>query len=148
MKPNGGCVTSVDGVELDYVKYGHYEFICEEYGAYEVIFYATDAWGNEASVGYAINIRNTNGPKITLSKAIPQTVSLGTFKIPTVRVTDDLTPTENIVIAVSLRYPDGTCFSVKEKSVKLTQKGKYLLTYLAIDGDGNISFLDSEFTVK
>jgi hypothetical protein len=94
-----------------------------------------------------VNIENTNAPEIMLSKAFPKTLKVGSkFTPPKVGLSDDTTEVSDIVLAISLHCPDGTFMSVSG-SVVLTQKGKYTLTYLALDADNNIAFLDCEFTV-
>lgn len=144
-----GFVTSIDGVRLYDAVYAEYRFICDEYGTYEVIFSARDEAGNASSVSYVINIVNRTPPIISLSRAFPSSVTAGkAFVIPKADITDDLTAAEDIAAAVLLRRSDGTYVSVNSDTLILSEKGDYAIIYMAVDADGNISFLDFEFTVN
>ena len=144
-----GFVTSSNGVRLYDAEYAEYSFICDEYGTYEVIFSARDGAENLSTVSYVVNIVNRTPPTISLSGMFPSSVTAGkAFAVPKANVTDDVTATENIVTAMLLRGPDGTYISVRADTLVLAKKGGYTFTYMAMDADGNISFLDFEFTVN
>ena len=147
--PNESFVKDLNGKTLNNVAVDQYQFKCEEYGAYEVIYTVTDFSGNSFSDSYFVYIINTTPPTIKLNATVASTYTVGsTLTIPTATYMDDRTAIEDIKYCVTLLAADGTCFAVEGTQITLNQRGKYILTYLAVDGDGNITFLDCEFTVN
>lgn len=153
--PNGDYVKDINGLTLNSVPYARYQFDLNSYGRYTITLVATDGAGNPSEIFYTENVVNTVGPTIHLSGNLPETVRAGTkFSPPAATATDDLTPSDQIVLRVFLQRPDGTVEQLTdsknpENKIEVTlTAGVYTLTYLAIDGDGNATFSDYTVTVK
>lgn len=153
--PKGDFVRDTEGLLLDSVPYAQYQFDLTEYGRYTVTLIATDGAGNTGEIFYTVNVANTVGPVIHLSRELPDTLRTGSkFSPPEAMAEDDLTPSDKIVIRVFLHRPDGTVEQLnnpKEPEAKIEvtlTAGVYTLTYLAIDSDGNATFADYTVTVK
>lgn len=139
----------VDGVTLQGVPYDNYEFDCSLYGKYTVTFTASDGAGNPGKLSYVVNVTNRTAPTITLNGTFPTELRAGeAFEIPSAEVADDLTSADDVLLSVFIHNADGTIDLIEPGSLTLSVKGKYTIIYVALDGDGNVTFDDYDIIVK
>lgn len=147
--PDKKYVTTADGITVQGVPYDNYEFECSLYGKYTVTLVAVDGAGNSGKLSYVVNVSNRIPPSIALGGAIPAEIKAGeTVEIPSAEVSDDLTPADEVKLSIFIRNADGTIDLIEPGSLTLSERGRYAITYVALDGDGNVTFVDYEIIVK
>ncbi len=157
--PSGAIVRDENGTEISGVPADKdYRFRITESGQYKVEYSAKDEAGNTATLNYGINILDKVAPTIKLAAAV-KTAKVGDkITIPEATITDDVTPSDKIIVYRTVRCPDGRLNVIGNSedetggdSVKTTYvytvrySGEYKFMILAMDEAGNQTL--AEFTV-
>lgn len=137
---NGKLLSGVDPTR-------DYTIKLESYGAYSFVYLSKDSSAKTTKYQVAITVVDQVAPIIELSKGYSQTLKPGTvLNIEKATVTDNVD--ENMEYSVMLKDPYGHIEQITGESVKLNEKGKYVLSYFAIDSSGNIATLKYNITVR
>ena len=124
-----------------------YTIKLESYGAYSFVYLSKDSSAKTTKYQVAITVVDQVAPIIELSKGYSSTLKPGTIlNIEKATVTDNVD--ENMEYSVMLKDPYGHIERITGESVKLTETGKYVLSYFAIDSSGNIATLKYNITVR
>lgn len=116
-------------------------FTARSYGTYQVEYEASDSAGNVLVQSFAIDIRDTIAPKLTLLGEIPKTVKIGQkIKLPGATVSDNVSVNIKVYMFVTDKY--GKISIVDNNIFIFTEKGKYVLRYYASDNDFNYVMTD------
>lgn len=146
----GKPVKSVDGVMLLNAPLKEYQFVLSEYGSYSIVYNVYDANGNSARGGNSFNVfvLDEIAPTLEINGDIPQEVGLGAnVTLPKATVSDNVTTELSYYVYVG--QPDGMNISCTQSlKFKATQKGIYVVTYLTVDEDGNLTVKKFTVTVK
>lgn len=144
-------LSTTDGNTLNGVSANRdYWLTAETYGLYTVEYTASDANGRAASFTYVLRINDNVVPTIEPVSAIANTAKIGsTLDIPTVKVSDNVTASENIRVYVNLTDVSGKIIRIHiGDTVKFDKTGKYVITYLAYDEANNVAIESYEIIVK
>ncbi len=110
-----------------------------QYGVYYVRYETTDASGRTKVVTMSAIVRDIASSEILFNSPLPDTVRAGTqIKLNDYTVKDNKDISE-VTVQVSVFRPDGTYSVVTDETIKLTDTGFYIFTYMALDGDNNIT---------
>ena len=147
-------------------------FELNEFGSYMVIYKATDSAGNSsAPFSRTIRVYDTIAPVITITGSLKSTYSLNaSVSIPKYTVTDNL---DDYVLDVFLILPNdeerlllvdengevtsyldkqdptyNNSFKVNSTTFRAEQRGRYIMRFVAYDGDFNKTVVELEFVVK
>lgn len=137
--PDGKNVKDVDGKELKEVDPStQYKFKIDQYGSYRLTYKASDGQNSTRSITYQIAIGDNHSPEISFEEEIPETITVGEkLTIPSVKITDNATKEDNITKYVTVRDPQGR-IKYETGSVEITEAGKYVVTFGAMDESGNV----------
>ena len=149
-----------------------HSFMLSEFGSYMVTYRATDAAGNN-SVPFSrvIRVYDTIAPVITINGSLKSSYSLNaSISIPKYTVTDNLGDyvldvflilpndeerllliDENGEVTSYLDKHDPTyndSFKVNSTTFRAEQRGRYIMRFVAYDGDFNKAVVEFEFVVK
>ena len=103
---------------------------------------------NETSVTYVINVFDPSKAELTFSKDMPTEVEANsTLELPEYTISDN-GDISKVVVSCCVYYPDGSLKVVKGNKVQITEKGTYVITYVVIDENNNVSFYEFEFVAK
>lgn len=145
--PSGNIVRSTDGILLTGVDPSlNYTIQLNAFGNWLVTYTAQDAAGTIANYSYAINVPDTEPPVILLEGAVSEGSVHTAIRLPSVQVSDNIT--EEPVLIVILRDPDGRMQSINGDTFTVSREGKYTLYYYALDEEGNCSVSSYEILVK
>ena len=138
--PDRKTVTAVDGTELSGVTPDKdYQIKIDKNGTYRITYQATDGRNETRAISRAITVMDNEGPKIELSEPVPTSTKVGdTLKFPEVTYSDNISEETDISGWVTVKYPSGVITDVKNE-LKFTEEGVYEITFLAVDGRGNMS---------
>lgn len=151
--PDGGKVTSEDGVELSGVApLTEYAFKLSQYGVYTVTYRAYDSLGgNMTQFTYTVTSRDDVAPVITYKSDPPQKCKKGTaFVLPDIEVTDNADDAADITVYKCVIPPRGMPSYLGEKSNSYIPKdtGVYTVVITAFDASGNASVVSFDVTVE
>ena len=125
-----------------------YKMKVDKYGAYSVKGKVYDEFGNSANVSITINAADDVAPTITLSE-ISATGQVGKFiKIAKATVTDNKDAAGDIKLKIFVTDSNLKTICLSEAGFVATVAGEYIVTYSAVDSDGNYSFATYTITVK
>ncbi len=132
---------TLDGTQIE-VENGAFKLT--EMGEYVVVYYATDEYGQTASLKRIINcVEDTEKPVISVDFTVT-TLEVGQeLVLPTATVTDNAD--ENLTAKIEV-FKDGEL--VAEASFVPTSSGIYAIKYTATDSAGNENFVTFEVLVK
>lgn len=157
--PSGAIVKDENGMEISGVSADKaYSFRITESGQYKVEYSTRDEAGNLSTLNYGINILDKVAPTIKLAKAV-KTAKVGDkITLPEAVITDDVTPSDKIIVYRTVRCPDGRLNvignsedNIGGNATKTTYvytfgyTGEYKFMILAMDEAGNQTL--AEFTV-
>lgn len=157
--PSGAIVKDENGTEISGVTADKtYSFRITESGQYKVEYSTRDEAGNLSTLNYGINILDKVAPTIKLAKTV-KTAKIGDkITLPEAVITDDVTPSDKIIVYRTVRCPDGRLNvignsedNIGENATKTTYvytfgyAGEYKFMILAMDEAGNQTL--AEFTV-
>lgn len=157
--PSGEIVKDENGIEISGVTADKaYSFRITESGQYKVEYSTRDEAGNLSTLNYGINILDKVAPTIKLAKTV-KTAKIGDkITLPEAVITDDVTPSDKIVVYRTVRCPDGRLNvignsedNIGGNATKTTYvytfgyAGEYKFMILAMDEAGNQTL--AEFTV-
>lgn len=157
--PSGAIVKDENGTEISGVTADKaYRFRITESGQYKVEYSTRDEAGNPSPLNYGINILDKVAPTIKLAKAV-KTAKVGDkITLPEAVITDDVTPSDKIIVYRTVRCPDGRLNvignsedNIGGNAMKTTYiytfgyAGEYKFMILAMDEAGNQTL--AEFTV-
>ena len=146
-------------------------FALNEFGSYMVIYKATDAAGNSSTFSRTIRVYDTIAPVINITGSVKDSYSLNaSISIPKYTVTDNLNDyvldvflilpndeerllivDENGDVTSYLSKDDPTyndSFKVNSNTFRAEQRGRYILRFVAYDGDFNKTVVEFVFVVK
>ncbi len=116
------------------------------YGVYYVSFSCADGNNQTSTIGYRLVVSDDVAPEIYTNASYAESYS-GKVYIYKAKAYDNIDG-ELSIIAI-LKAPDGDSRVVKMgQEVELTLKGKYVLTYYAMDQEGNVGTKAYEFINK
>ena len=143
--PDGGKVTSKDGVLLDgtCAVDREYTFVLDRLGRFNVRFYYTEN-GTRTPFNYSCNVIDSVAPTITVADRTYGEVVEAAYRVKvavaTYTVSDDVTDAKKIDAYVYVTYPSGLMKEVAGgKTFDTTEKGIYHVVYVAQDEQGNIA---------
>lgn len=145
--PDGDIVTSVDGVRMNKVPCDiEYEILCDKYGAYEVVYYGKDGVNKEQMTSYVLNVVDVEPPQISVEGNIHSAYSLGdTIQIPKMTTTDE----NGVALSyVMVENADGIVKIYKETTLTFNKKGKWVISYVAYDKEGNMAIVSYTVIVQ
>lgn len=137
--PDGKNVKDVDGKELkDVDPSTQYSFKVDQYGSYRLTYKASDGKNSTRNITYQIAIGDNHSPEISFEEEIPETITVGEkLTIPSVKITDNATKENDITKYVTVRDPQGRIKNASG-SVEITEAGRYVITFGAMDESGNV----------
>ena len=140
-KADGSYIMSPSSTDKEYsVK-------LDECGTYVIEYYALDYNENSKKVTFVITVFDNVKPELAFNGSIPTQVSINsTFDLPSYTVKDNDPST--VKVSCYVYYPNGEMKQVKNNKVNVTEKGRYVVTYLAIDANDNTAFYRFEFVAK
>lgn len=122
--------------------------VLNEVGTYVIEYKASDYNENETSITYVINVFDPSKPELIFSKDMPTQVEVNsTIELPDYTIVDN-GDISKVVVSCCVYYPDGSLKVIKGNKVQITEKGTYVLTYVVIDENNNVSFYEFEFVAK
>ncbi len=139
--PDGSVL--LDGATAD----KEYTLTMGQYGTYFIRYQVTDAKGRKKTVTMSAIVLDVAAPTLEFTKEIPQTVKVGTEISLNEYTVKDNKHSSGVLISISLFNPSGAYAEVKSDKVKLNDVGTYLLTYMAIDEDNNVTVYDFSIVV-
>lgn len=148
--PSGNVCTATDGTLMKAVRDfdKEYKIKVDKYGAYSVKGKVYDEFGNSANVSITINAADDVAPTITLSE-ISATGQVGKFiKIAKATVTDNKDAAGDIKLKIFVTDSNLKTICLSEDGFVATVTGEYIVTYSAVDSDGNYSFATYTISVK
>lgn len=160
--PSGEIAEDINGLSLKDVDPSvDYSLKLTMAGQYSVYYLAVDEEGNEGELLYTVNILDKVAPVVKLGNGV-KTAKVGdTIVLPDVTVSDDVTPSEKIVIYRTVRDPNGVLvvlgFGTEEKDGKtavvrysytFAYRGEYRFFVLAMDEAGNQTLAEFVVTVE
>jgi len=139
LKPDGSVLSDIHGVKLEGVPFDSYEVVLENYGYYRLRYSFSDINGNMETYLASFQVVNYIAPVITVSGAIPETLTLGSkLTLPEAYAVDDIDGQRQVACAVT--SPDGMIWIIQDnREIECNQKGTYRIRYFAIDVVGNLS---------
>lgn len=150
--PDSKPVTSTSGVLLkDVSGSDSYQFALSVYGNYRISYTAVDSAGNKTVYPILINVIDRESPVITLERQNISTAKKGaTIVVAPITVSDNNTPSEEIVVCCFVVRPCGMRFYVdlnESNSFVATETGTYCIRYVAFDALGNITTIENKIVV-
>ncbi len=148
--PDGTVVTSKDGLLLEEVLPDNYTITLDRYGVYSVEYTIEDASGRSRTMSYDIIVDDGIAPEISVG-SIASTCKVGdVIVIPSVTVTDNETPAEEIGVYVEILTPIGRVEILPEgsNSFKADWAGTYTVYITARDAAGNIAIVEMTITAE
>ena len=112
----------------------------EEYGEYEIEYFAQDVNGKKMSLSRYVVAYDDQKPTLTFNGEVAETAKVGsTISLPSYSVQDngDLSKVKGEIYCLS---SDGLINDVKGNSVRFTRKGKHTIYYHIQDENGNVTF--------
>ncbi len=141
---NGETLSNIDGTK-------DYQFKLEQNGTYSIRYKAVDAGGNEIAPSRFLKILDLEAPVITLNRENIKTAKLGSVVVVApITVSDNKTAVENIYSVCFVVRPCGTMIKIDLKdsnSFVANEVGTYVIRYMAMDADTNLSIVESTLTV-
>lgn len=147
-------VEKADGTQekvpvMENVKADNYNtFVCDKYGKYAITYSAADANNNPKSAIYYVTVRDLTAPIISYNGKAEYNCSVGeTLTFENVSVTDEVDETPvSLIMVIS---PSGiNKFMDSSMSFTFTEKGKYIVRYVAYDDNFNYAFINVYVYVK
>ncbi len=136
-------MTALDGTVLKNVPSdNYYEIKVNQIGIYIVEYAVVDSNGNKTNVSYAISVIDNVSPAISLDKSGVKATVGSTVTLKSVQVSDNVD--ENLSVIVIVKNPDGKLQRIDadgngERKLDCSQKGQYVVYYMAYDQTGNVT---------
>lgn len=153
--PSGAIVNDINGKALSAVDpYQSYTICLEKYGQYIVSYSSADTFNprpNELPFDYAINVFDEVSPVILFDAKFVSEANVGDIVvIPDFEVSDNQTPSEEILILKNVQNPNGVwiCLTGDSNSIKCEHSGTYVFTIMAMDAAGNTTLVKVGVVVK
>ena len=136
------CVRFEGAIVMDEVSatQEHTYVLGEEYGEYEIEYFAQDVNGKKMSLSRYVVAYDDQKPTLTFNGEVAETAKVGsTISLPSYSVQDngDLSKVKVEIYCLS---SDGLINDVKGSSVRFTRKGKHTIYYHIQDENGNVTF--------
>lgn len=143
VKQGDNVVTAIDGTALENADPTKaYTIKLDVADRYTVIYNAEDSFSEKtASLSYILHVVDATAPEISFAQSLPTEAKLGdTLVIPDFTVTDNTTPTEQIVVLKNVVTPNGMMVTIPADSnaIRTSQVGVYKFTILAMDAEGHM----------
>ncbi|MBR1675726.1 MAG: hypothetical protein IJ706_00515 [Clostridia bacterium] len=138
---DGKAIKDVNGVKLEKVDpTKEYEIVLSEYGRYSVTYYSIGYGFKGATrandfTAYAINVYDSEGPKVSVENVSLKAKAGTSFKIPKIIATDNIS--KNVTVLVFVRTPTSRLIMVSGESYALSAVGTYEFMVMAMDEVGN-----------
>lgn len=127
---DGAVVATINDVSKGY------DYTPTEYGSYDVIYTCQDVSGNVATKKLAFTISDPVGPTLSFASEVPTSAKLGEkLTLPKYTVNDN--NPDSVKVYVSYLAPNGAHGSIDDGTITFTQKGFYIIHYLAVDANDN-----------
>lgn len=155
--PTGAVVNGLSKVPCDVKR----SLTLSQYGTYTLIYEATDGAGNSISNQYTLKVLDNVAPSLEIEGSVKTAYTLGeTFVLNNARGVDNLTPTADMVVYVSIKehYTNkvvtyrcdeyGTADKYgATREVVFKSVGTYTIRYYVSDGFSNMAFKTFTVTV-
>lgn len=141
--PFGEIVTDMDGTKLEKVDGTKaYKIKISSYGQYRLSYVASDGLNKSRGIGYQIDVPDTGRPTVTLDGKVPARLTVGTeFVFPAATATDNAEG--EIATWINVTHPEGH-ITYETTAFTPETEGKYIITFNAVDENGNIGRLRVE----
>ena len=135
---DGEILKTLDGLKINKLScLESYQTKLERLGTYIVSYKIVDGAGKEFVLAYKVIVIDNVAPILQINDKIPEKLSLGNYKIPDFTATDE---TSNILETyITLTTPQGKVMLIQPGIVNLSLQGQYLLSYFALDENGNVA---------
>ncbi len=149
---SGKAVMASDGTALQSISADReYTFVASDYGQYSVSYTAYDTFnGRDYTFSYVINVEDREKPVVAFASEIVKTIKLGELiVIPDFTATDNVTASENLIIAKYICTPTGKLILLPEQSnaFRPSSAGVYEVRITVTDEAGNMSLIRLSVTV-
>ncbi len=124
-----------------------YTLTMGQYGMYFIRYEVRDASGRTKVVTMSAIVRDVAAPTLEFSKEISEEYRVGNAVSLKGYTVKDNKGAENVTVTVSVFKPDGSYEILTGSSYKFTQAGNYILIFMAIDGDENVTVYDYNIVV-
>ncbi len=124
-----------------------YTLTMGQYGMYFVRYEVRDASGRTKVVTMSAIVRDVAAPTLEFTQAIPETAKVGTELSLNSYAVKDNKGAENVTVTVSVFKPDGSYAIVTDSTLKLSVEGSYVVTFMAVDSDDNVTVYDYNIVV-
>lgn len=147
--PDSFVVTATNGKKLENVTPDQaYEIAIDRYGDYRIEYQATDGRNTTRTISSQIRVADDSKPEILLAKQLPNTAKTGeTMQMPEITYKDNVTAAEEITSWITVKRPGGQITGVKD-AITFEENGQYILTFFAMDAEGNVRSLRQTIYVK
>ena len=121
-------------------------FLPATVGEYTIGYSATDISGQSFTDYYTIYIVDSEKPMLALSSYSKTNVKLGdTFTVPRLKYSDNVTPTEKLVVLITVTDPDGKYTIVKQgEQFTFRSEGNYYIRYSVFDENCNVTTIEEK----
>lgn len=123
-----------------------YELLCDQYGAYNVQYIATDMSGNTVTKSFVVNVKNTVAPILEVDGKVPKKAKVNQeVALPSAKVTN--LPAESVQIYVMYITPNDEMRIISDGIFVADTEGVYTIRYYAIDDFYNSAIAEYKITV-
>lgn len=145
--PSKEYVKSVDGVLLKNAPADReYGILLTEYGRYSVSYTYADGSGNSESLSYVVRCLDKEPPVVTPEKTEISGEVGKEIRVPGYECSDNVS--EGLTVTVQIVNPEGVISTVNDGVFVPEMSGRYIIRYLAIDSNFNITSADVVCNVK
>ena len=124
-----------------------YKLVFDKAGKYSVQYDVSDGNRNSFTYEFSYRVLDKEPPVITIDGKYKESYS-GKVQVLTATVSDNNDNQEKATITILLEKSDLTYSIVEAGETLSLQKGKYAISYFAMDADGNVAYIRYEFEVK
>ena len=139
---NGEDVVSTDGITLNNVSAAReYVFKADQVGEYRITYSAKDSKNTGRSL-VIFQVFNLTTPSLSLKSELKRIWEIGTITLP------EAVADEGCIKYIMVTDPYGKVIYVKGNSFTASQKGVYVVRYVALDSEGNTATLTYRIGVQ
>lgn len=148
--PDGSVVSADDGTVLDDTcdPMRDYTITIAQYGQYIVEYIVQDTNMNLMPYSYAIQVPDKIGPNVVLQNKVTSGKVGQEVKLAKAIVNDNVSVESEIVILISIYYPNGKIAQTMQDGFTPDKAGVYTIYYYAKDAVGNATIVSYKVVVS
>lgn len=135
---DGKPVVDIEGeVLLNALSSKEYFVRFTQIGTYSISYITIDSAGNSSVYSFNIKVKDSEQPIITINGTVPQKAKLGLVNLPSFKAEDNCTKT--CITYITLTAPNNYTIILSNNSFTATMVGDYVVSYYAMDEEGNVA---------